>query len=126
MPAHDILMGLAGYNSRHYYNYCSIRGIYSERAGHMYCPLSPPRDSATGNPDWRTYNLLNLHLRDHADSKQWAEHVEQTGDEVTTRMTGIARRTILWNLESIIFPWSYGLDAMHLFYQNVAVRMRDH
>ena len=38
-------------------------------------------------------------------------------------MTG---RTILWELESIVFPWSHGLDSMHLFYQNIAPRMRDH
>ena len=115
MPARDVLMGLAGYNARHYCNYCqcSARGIYSEQTGHMYCPLSPP---ATRNPDWRTHDPLDLPLRDHTDSERRADHVEQTGDEVTTRMTGIAHRTILWDLGSIIFPWSCGLDAMHLFY----------
>ena len=42
------------------------------------------------------------------------------------RKTGITKYTILWELESIVFPWSYGIDAMHLFYQNVALQMRDH
>ena len=36
IPVCDILLGLAGYNSRHYCNYFIIRGIYSERASHMY------------------------------------------------------------------------------------------
>ena len=126
MPARDTLMGLSGYNARHYCNYCEVRGIYSNDIGHMYCPLTPPRDMVPPDPDWRTYDPMNLPLRDHDTSMQYAEHVEDTGDHETTRMTGIATRTIFWDLDSIIFPWSYGLDAMHLFYQNVALRMRDH
>ena len=125
MPARDALMGLAGYNARNYCNYCLVRGIYSDKVGHIYCPLAPPRNSPP-NPDWQTYDPLQLPLMDHTLSRQWAEHVARTGDDVTTRMTGIAKRTILWKLESIVFPWSYGLNAMHLFYQNVAPRMRDH
>ena len=85
-----------------------------------YCPLAPPRDSPP-NPDWRTYDPLQLPLRDHTTSRQWTEHVSRTGDNVTTRRTGIAKRT-----KSIIFPWSYGLDALHLFYLNVVPRMRDY
>ena len=115
MPARDALMGLAGYNARHYCNYCLVRGIYSDKVGHIYCPLVPPWDSPS-NPDWQTNDLLQLPLRDLTLLRQWAEHVARTGDDVTTRMTGIAKCTIHWELESIVFPWSYGLDAMHLFY----------
>ena len=125
MPARDALMGLSGYNARHYCNYCLVRGIYSDKVGHIYCPLAPPRDSPL-NPDWRMYNPLQLPLRDHTSSRQWAEYISWTGDNVTTRRTGIAKCTILWELESIIFPWSYRLDAMHLFYLNIVPRMRDH
>ena len=41
----------------------------------------------------------------------------RTGDAAMTRRTVIAKHTIPWKLESIIFPWSYGIDAMHHFYQ---------
>ena len=55
-----------------------------------------------------------------------AEYGSRTGNGVAVRRTGIVKCTILWELESITFPWSYGLDEMHLFYLNIAPRMRDH
>lgn len=118
-------MGLAGFKERHYCNYCEVRGIYREQEGHMhYCPLFQPQDAE--NTDWRTYGSLNFQLRDHADSEEWAEHVEQTGYKETTKLASIACRTIFWDLESIIFPCSYGIDAANLFYKDIAVQMRDH
>ena len=44
MPARDALMGLAGYNARHYCNYCTVRGVYSDKVGHTNCPLTPLQD----------------------------------------------------------------------------------
>ena len=74
MPARDGLMGLAGYNARHYCNYCNVRGIYSDMARHTYCPLTPPRDCPF-DPDWKTYDALNLKHRDHAYSRERAEYI---------------------------------------------------
>ena len=51
MPASDALMGLAGYNARHYWNHSLVRGIYSDKVGHVYCPLTLPQDFPP-NPDW--------------------------------------------------------------------------
>ena len=91
-----------------------ICGVYNGKKGYIYCPLTPPRDSSP-NPDWRTYDPLRLHFRDHTTSKRWAERVARTGDETTTRRTGMTGRTIPWDLESIVFPWSYGLMRCTFF-----------
>lgn len=125
MPAKDMLMGLSGHSARHYCNYCSVRGIYSRRFRHMYAPLSAPT-SVAPEPDWRSYNPTALPIRDHDKSKIYARHVEDTGDAEVIQKTGIKGFTPFWDLPSIIFPWSYAIDSMHLFYLNIAHYMRDH
>lgn len=42
------------------------------------------------------------------------------------RCTGIKRSSIFFELKSMIFPWSFPLDSMHLFYLNIAKHMRDY
>jgi hypothetical protein len=43
MPARDMLMGLSGYNSRHYCNYCTVRGCvgYQSTATHSSNSTNP-------------------------------------------------------------------------------------
>jgi hypothetical protein len=91
----------------------------------MYAPFSAPTSDAP-DPDWRSYDPDSLPIRDHDRSRIIARYVEDTGDAETIRRTGIKGYTPLWNLPSIIFPWSYGIDSMHLFYLNIAHYMRDH
>ena len=84
--------------------------------GHTHRPLTPPQDCPL-DPDWKTYNPLHLKHRDHTSSREQAEYVAQiaSGDSITMRRTCVAKHTILWELKSIIFPWSYGIDAVHFF-----------
>jgi hypothetical protein len=123
MPAKDMLMGLCGHSSRHYCNYCEARGIYSSRFRHIYAPVMPPVPS---DPDWRRYDPNTLPIRNHHKSKVYAAHVEATGDTEIIQGTGIKSYTPFWDLPSVIFPWSYSIDSMHLFYMNIAPYMRDH
>jgi len=125
MPARDMVMGLSGHSARHYCNYCSARGIYSHQFRHMYTPLTAPTNTPV-DPDWRTYNPNALPIRDHDRSKLYAHHVEETGDTEVIQRTGVKGYIPFWDLPSIIFPWSYGIDSMHLFYLNIAHYMRDH
>jgi hypothetical protein len=140
MPARDSLMGLAGYNSRHYCNYCNIRGCSGASEGshpgkHMYCPLVPPKDVPT-RPDWKTYESDALPYRDSSKDRKVAsklacsnreeESMSATMRKATTNSTGIKSFTVLWELPSIIWPWSFPLDNMHLFFLNIASHMRDH
>lgn len=120
-----MLMGLSGHSARHYCNYCSARGIYSKKFRHMYAPLTPPTNTPL-DPDWRSYDPNALPLRDHDRSKLYARHVESTGDTEVIQKTGIKGYSPFWELPSIVFPWSYGIDSMHLFYLNIAQYMRDH
>jgi hypothetical protein len=247
MPARDMLMGLAGYNSRHYCNYCTIRGCSGyqqgstrgsdltkvesgtitpcpvrtslnsavnecteaatdsedntvefdsddsdeslatsdkttrqrafQRGKHMYCPLNPPSD-VPRDADWCDYDPEHLQLRTHSKDEQTAGYFNcpmDTVDERTshnisdgqvddqlqpqqtqaqlheiTNATGIQRRSVLWDLPSLLWPWyvlslllhfyglnpysdvlcagcrSFPIDSMHLFYLNVVPNMRDH
>lgn len=123
MPAKDMLMGLSGHSARHYCNYCEARGIYSSHFRHMYAPVTPPNPS---DPDWRRYDPNGLPIRNHHKSKEYAAHVEATEDTEIIQGTGIKSYTPFWDLPSVIFPWSYSIDSMHLFYMNIAQYMRDH
>jgi len=77
MPARDMLMGLSGHSSRHYCNYCTVRGRG------VHAPMTAPRGT---DPNWRTYDPFALPKREHQVSKMYARHVEDTGDaEVRNR-----------------------------------------
>jgi len=89
----------------------------------MYAPITAPRGA---DPNWRTYDPFALPKREHQMSKMYARHVEDTGDAEVIAKTGVKGYTLLWELPSVVFPWSYGIDAMHLFYLNIAQYMRDH
>jgi hypothetical protein len=142
MPARDSLMGLAGYNSRHFCNYCTARGCTASSeasAGgggkHMYCPLVPPQDVPQA-PDWLSYDPAALSMRNEADDRSAAEkfhhrlpahqQMSQPLQTATTRATGIKSYSVLWELSSIVWPWSFPIDNMHLFFLNIASYMRDH
>ena len=179
MPARDTVMGLAGYNSRHYCNYYNARGCSGAsradrtgtvkrtpgpqaaenqdgdledadadyaicpdalplgpsavaRAGnsHIYCPLTPPVN-VQRDDDWRDYKPDELPLREHQQDKEAAQFARDPANtnaqlRALTRLTGIKSYSSLWELPSILWPWSFPLDNMHLFFLNIAPHMRDH
>ncbi|KAA8910087.1 hypothetical protein FN846DRAFT_1007097 [Sphaerosporella brunnea] len=124
---------------------------HQRRGTHMYCPLKPPYD-VPRHPDWRDYNPSNLRPRVHREEEQTASYFVNTVDSTDgsaaenlpdesfhrdsrlskvqlsqiTHATGIQKRSSLWDLPSLIWPWSFPIDSMHLFYLNVVPNMRDH
>lgn len=66
-----------------------------------------------------------LPMRTHMGMDVDSSRVEAGNAELGS-LTGTKRRSIFFELNSIIFPWSFPIDAMHLFYLNVAKHMRDH
>ena len=97
---------------------------------HIYCPLTPPTDVPRDN-DWRDYYPDELPLREHQKDKEAAQFVRDPANSnaqlrALTRLTGIKTYSSLWELPSILWPWSFPLDNMHLFFLNIAPHMRDH
>ena len=123
-PAKDELMGLAGFASRRPCNYCLIRGTWCTKPGHMYVPLVTPE--GTEKAKCHRFNPLRLVPRDHDKSFHDAQHVKAYADGATMTRSGIKKRVCFWELQSVIWPHSYTIDNMHLFYLNVAKLMRDH
>lgn len=128
MPARDKLMGVRGYNSNHHCSYCAMTGVSSHI--HVYAPLSPPIynvpadkqayiDSCT---NYRTGNLFQMWQtqRAHDDMRAAAELAEAPFD------TRHRTPSPLWRLDSMVWPYCFPVDAMHLFYLNVANRMKEH
>jgi hypothetical protein len=103
---------------------------HQRRGTHMYCPLKPPCD-VPRHPDWRDYNPRNLPLRVHCEEEQTAGYFVNTVDSTDgpaavnvpdesfhrdsgrskaqlsqiTHATGIQKRSSLWDLPSLIWPW---------------------
>jgi len=123
MPTRGVLIGLSRHAATHYCNYCHTRGVYN---GHIYCPLQPPKDGyPPAGTKWKTYMPSTLPPRSHYGSRYDVAFVIG-GDQATAKRTGIKSYTSFWELKSILWPWSFGIDSMHLFYLNVAKVRCDH
>ena len=142
MPGRDHLMNMAGQGSYSYCNSCKIRGVYN---GYVYCPLTPPLDNrlpemSSENP-WKQYSVADLFTcedwldgrplvqRTHEGIKYTAERIEMAGKQDAKRLkkiSSINKKSIFFELSSIIFPRSFPIDPMHLFFLNIAKHMRDH
>lgn len=145
MPARDELMGMAGFSSYQYCNYCDIRGVFK---GHVYCPLTPPMDSTAdekaqaefveyplrpllrGSKRKRGVRNGDIHTRTHAEMKNYAGLADKLKrsrpKKESIHFMGMKRTSIFFELTSILFPWSFPLDSMHLFFLNVAKRLKTH
>ena len=99
MPARDNLMGLGGYSSIRYCNYCYAQGFWN---GHIYCSQTPPADAKKNHP---SYNFYKLPLWEYNLSQKQAAYIQKTGDKLAIHQTGFRNYTILWKLSSLIFPW---------------------
>ena len=120
----ESLMGVSGTNSYRYCFYCHAWGIHSGggRSGHVYCPFTAPKDKsdASKNANYTHYKRLDprgLNMRSDRDFrvKAWNQFQSTT----TGPNDGITRLTIWAELDSIVFPWAFALDEMHLFWENV-------
>jgi hypothetical protein len=124
----EALMGVTGLNSYRYCFYCNAWGVHSGgRGGHVYCPFKLPHDlspEACRNPKLSFFKEIDvlteqLNLRTDNTYRRQAWHVFEQGDSRYGDEVGIKRLTVWAELDSIVFPWSFVLDSMHLFWENV-------
>ena len=117
-------MGVSGTNSYRYCFYCHAWGIHSGGggSGHVYCSFTTPKDKsdALKNANYTHYKRLDprgLNARSDRDFrvKAWNRFQFATPARGAGTNDGIARLTAWAELDSIVFPWAFALDGMHLF-----------
>src|SRR5436305_9611836 len=85
-----------------------------------YFPPTPPVDSLPGEFHDQSYDLLNMPLREHV-SHLYNTHRVHRRPELSAD-TGINGLPLILSLQTLRFPESFPLDAMHLFYQGIISR----
>ncbi|GAO52183.1 hypothetical protein G7K_6266-t1 [Saitoella complicata NRRL Y-17804] len=118
-PAVEKMMQTVGPNGRLPCQFCTFAGTWVERSNHNYYPHSScrnmPRDPATWeNRDW---NIDDLPYRRHL--RRDMIDVARANDDKLRTGTGISGFSILHRLPTISWPWSFGLDVMHLICDNL-------
>ena len=131
--------------------YCKTRGLHSGH--HVYCPFTKPLDNhaslqgqqetidgrSQAAPSTQPYrrarsnnnslfvnvNPANLDLR---TDKGFREDAWQAfnNPHLPQPSNGVLRLPIWCELDSIIFPWAFVLDEMHLFWENVLILLFNH
>ena len=125
-------------NSYSYCFYCKARGLHSGGShGHVYCPFTrptagPQHPHSQGPAAARRHNNdlfhdldpANLDLRTDEEFRRdaWAAFTSDPPQAVG----GVSRLPIWCELKSIIFPWSFVLNEMHLFWENVIILLFNH
>ena len=134
--------------------YCKIRGLHSggsgaRPGGHVYCPftrptkrsdeeddldydtaLPPPtqpykRTRVQNNDLFTDVDPGNLELR--TDSGFRKDAWQAFNNPLLPQPTnGVSRLPIWCELDSIIFPWAFVLDEMHLFWENIIILLFNH
>lgn len=126
MPAQDKLMNAYGSSGSRYCAYCYAHGVYKN---HVYCPFTPPNDppsTATKKDKWETYHPRKMPLRCDNDWREDATHITTTIDTTWADELGFNGTCEFMRLQSIDFPRSFGIDPMHLFYENLIPNLFNH
>ena len=120
--AREKLMGILRQNTKYYCSYCKIKGVWNR---YNYCCFTTPTDI----PDEvlrHIADLLKLPLRTNTEHRKDAHYIMDTNDKEYREQTGIKELSIFLELESVVFPWSFGIDIMHLLYENIVKQMFNH
>ena len=112
MPAQAKLMKMRGHNSKCPCRYCEITGVRHPHNRHLYYPNCDAPPSADLNQADATLELRDDPIREGLrDTIIWA-----CAQPVAIRnAAGINGLSLMLNVESLWWPWSFGLDIMHLF-----------
>ena len=143
------LMGIST-SSYFYCFYCKIGGLHSGgngSRGHVYCPFTKPpengHESAKCEPSPKTQpqkrhgaRLNNNSLFINADPGNLDLRTDKGFREDAWRAfnnphppqqsNGVSRLPIWCELDSIIFPWAFVLDEMHLFWGSILILLFNH
>lgn len=131
------LMATMGNRACSYCEYCNIRGVY--KSG-ICCPHKPPadappeviaREASKPGKDEAAYEFIDYDeapasLRTDKSFRDIAAHIVKWEDKKYAKIQGIKGEAILGKLPSIIFPWSFPPDIMHLSFENVVPKLMRH
>ncbi|KAI5804434.1 hypothetical protein EDC01DRAFT_627291 [Geopyxis carbonaria] len=121
-----------GNRATSYCEYCLIKGFWNSGT---YCPHQPPNNipverisAELKKPDITRYLFINYNdfpatLREHRQYLDFGNHVVRYNDKEYATAVGIKGIPLLSNLPSIVLPWSFPFDIMHLFYENITVKL---
>ena len=131
------LMGIST-NSYVYCFHCKARGLHSGGShGHVYCPFTRPlvnplQPHSHGPAAARIRNnelftdldpaALDLRTDKEFRHDAWAAFTSNPPQSVN----GVSRLPIWSELLSIVYPWCFVLDEMHLFWENILILLFNH
>ncbi|UZO19837.1 uncharacterized protein OCT59_011108 [Rhizophagus irregularis] len=113
VPALSKSLNLSGHNSYKGCRFCMIKGTCHPSNKHIYYPSS-----------------AFCNIRNHDDTINMEKLIEEETNkdrkDEMIRETGIKGSSELLKLQTLLFPWSFPTDIMHLFFENVAPSMYAH
>lgn len=117
-PAIAKMMGLKGTNAISHCRYCRIKGVYDPGSRHYYYPLNDREFvfKDTGEINHTSEIAMRSHLLEEIDQAVMSNNAEVMKDH------GISGLSWFWQIPTLAWPASFGLDVMHLF-SNVAAKM---
>ncbi|KAJ2932101.1 hypothetical protein H1R20_g4984, partial [Candolleomyces eurysporus] len=126
MPAVAMMMLMKEHNGISPCRMCKIVAIRHQGSNTYYVPLHPPCTLSRTLP---TYDPLNLPIRDHDGFLKDARHVQMAPSQAEAdrraRDSGMKGVPILSHIPSLIFPYSFPLNFMHLLWENLIKNLLD-
>ena len=132
IPARETLMQTLGRES---YQYCTYYKVTSCRGNkYIYCPFRVPDDVALEIPDATLEEAVDFSkdaipaedgefptwdFRTHDEYLNAMEQIVKYNNYNGAYPYGVKGFSILTQLSSIIFPWSFPPDPMHLWFENI-------
>ena len=113
-PAINKMMGIKGTNSVFPCRNCRIQAHHGP-VNTFYPCLHPPNEYPSHN---QTYNPSKLPLWNHKSFKDMANAIND-GKKWLIDNTGIKYKSPLLELSSILPPWCFCIDSMHLILENI-------
>ncbi|POG67634.1 hypothetical protein GLOIN_2v1644898 [Rhizophagus irregularis DAOM 181602=DAOM 197198] len=106
-------LNLSGHNSYKGCHFCMIKGTYHPSNKHIYYPSS-----------------AFCNIKNHDETINMGKLIEKKTNkdrkDEMIRETGIKGSSELLKLQTLLFPWSFPTDIMHLFFENVVPSMYAH
>jgi hypothetical protein len=126
IPAISMIMHMKGHNGYAPCRMCDIKGVRvpGGKGTTHYVPLDRSRHPSvlTDSSATKVYDAANLPLRTHDSIRAQGEAVEaeatDTAADRLAKSCGVKGVSILFYVESLIFPLSLPYDFMHLIWEN--------
>lgn len=122
-PGMSAMIAHTGHSSYKFCWMCNQTGIYKKG---VRAPLVPPTDLSPDRtrPPFKKVNPLRLDMRTHAQWMKTAQHIEFGHPVSIDQMekqtaSGVSGLSVFLVLKTIIAPFSFTMDAMHVVLENL-------